>query len=92
MLKIEGTECLSEYPRRHSLTKINTSGFDSIAQKHKKRGFFLTSELSARHITGPFPGATRDWKLNTYGLSWDQIKYTANAFQEIAKSNGLEVG
>jgi Sep-tRNA:Cys-tRNA synthetase len=91
MLKIEGTDCLSEHPRKHTLTKINTGGFDKVASTHKKRGFFLTSELSKRHITGPFPGATRDWKLNTYGLTWDQIKYTANAFREIAKENGLKV-
>ncbi len=91
MLRIEGTECLSEYPRKHTLSKINTGGFDSVAKNHKKRGYFLTSELSRRHITGPFPGATRDWKLNTYGLTWEQVKYTADAFQEIASENGLKV-
>ncbi len=91
MLRIEGTTCISEYPRKHTLTKINTEGFDRVAKTHKKRGFFLTSELSKRHITGPFPGATRDWKLNTYGLTWEQIEYTANAFHEIAKKSGLTV-
>jgi len=91
ILKIEDTTCLSEHPRKHTLSKINTSGFDKVAQTHKKRGFFLTSELSDRKIVGPFPGATRDWKLNTYGLSWDQVKYTAEAFKEIAEKNGLQV-
>jgi len=89
--KIEDTTCLSEHPRKHTLTKINTGGFDKVAQIHKKKGFFLTSELSDRHISGPFPGATRDWKLNVYGLTWDQIKYTADAFKDIAEKNGLKV-
>jgi Sep-tRNA:Cys-tRNA synthetase len=91
LLKIEDTKCISEYPRKHTLTKVHTGGFDKVAQTHKKRGFFLTNELSERKITGPFPGATRDWKLNTYGLTWDQVKYTADAFKEIAEGNGLEV-
>lgn len=91
MMRIEDTHCLSEHPRKHTLTKINTGGFDKVAQTHKKRGFFLTSELSKRKITGPFPGATRDWKLNTYGLTWEQVKYAAEAFKEIAAENGLEV-
>lgn len=91
MLRIEGTECISEFPRRHTLTKVHTGGFDKIAQTHKKRGFFLTSELSSRQITGPFPGATRDWKLNCYGLSWDQIKYVADVFIEIAEEHSLSI-
>jgi len=91
LLKIEGTKIISEMPRKHTFTKISTEGFDKVAQTHKKRGFFLTSALSKRKITGLFPGATRTQKVNTYGLTWDQIKYTADAFQDIAKENGLEV-
>lgn len=90
-LKIEDTKCFSELPRKHTLSKVHTGGFDKVAQTHKRRGFFLTNELSDRHITGPFPGATRDWKLNVYGLTWDQIKYAADAFKEIAEKNGLKV-
>ena len=91
MLKIEGTKVVSEMPRKHTLTKIGTWGFDKVAQKHKKKGFFLTSELSKRDITGPFPGATKEWKLNTYGCTDGQIDYLIDAFIEIAKENGLEV-
>ncbi len=91
MLKIEGTKCLSEYPRRHTLTRVFTGGFDKVAKTHKKGGFFLTKELSKRRITGPFPGATKEWKLNTYGLTWEQVRYTANAFKEIAEAYGLRV-
>jgi len=90
-LKIEGNNILSETPRKHSMTKVQTGGFDRVAQTHKKRGFFLTRALKQKGIVGPFPGATRDWKLNTYGLTWDQVEHTANSFKEIAKDNGLNV-
>lgn len=91
-LKIKGDKVSSELPRRHTLTKVDTSeSFDRIAQKHKRRGFFLYDELNARKITGLFPGASRSFKLNTYGLNWDQIKYLADSFRDIAERYGLDV-
>jgi Sep-tRNA:Cys-tRNA synthetase len=91
-LKIKGNKVLSEMPRKHTLTKVDTTeSFDVVAQTHKRRGFFLSDELSDRRILGEFFGATRAWKLNTYGLTWDQIKYLANAFQEIARKYGINV-
>ncbi|VUT23655.1 MAG: O-phospho-L-seryl-tRNA:Cys-tRNA synthase [Candidatus Methanolliviera sp. GoM_oil] len=91
-LKIEGNKVSSEMPRKHTLTKVDTrDSFDKIAKKHKRRGYFLYEELSKRKITGIFPGSTREFKLNTYGLSWDQIKYLADAFKEIAEKYGIWV-
>jgi len=91
-LKIEGNRVLSEMPRKHTLTKVDTTGsFDKIARTHKRRGFFFSDELKKRWIVGEFAGATRQWKLNTYGLAWDQIKYLAEAFQDIAKKYGIKV-
>ena len=91
-LKIEGNMVLSEMPRKHTLTKVDTTGsFDRIARTHKRRGFFFSDELKKRRIVGEFAGATRQWKLNTYGLTWDQIKYLAQAFQDIAKKYGINV-
>ncbi|MGQ9460549.1 MAG: O-phospho-L-seryl-tRNA:Cys-tRNA synthase [Candidatus Bathyarchaeaceae archaeon] len=91
-LKIEGNKVLSEMPRKHTLTKVDTTGsFDKIAQTHKRRGFFFSDELKKRWIVGEFAGATRQWKLNTYGLTWDQIKYLSEAFQDIAKKYGTKV-
>jgi Sep-tRNA:Cys-tRNA synthetase len=66
-----------------------TQSFDVIAQSHKRRGFFFSDELKEKKIIGEFFGATRTWKLNTYGLTWDQVKYLANAFQEIARKYGI---
>ena len=91
-LRIEGNKVSSEMPRKHTLTKVDTTGsFDKIARTHKRRGFFLSDELKEMRILGEFPGATRAWKLNTYGLTWDQIKYLAQAFQDIARKYGINV-
>ncbi len=89
---IEGTRILSECPRKHTLTRVDTQqSFDKVAQSHKKRGFFFTSALRDRGIAGLIPGATKVWKFNTYGLSPAQIDHLAHAFTDIARANGLNV-
>ena len=91
-LKIEGNKILSEMPRKHTLTKVDTTGsFDKIARTHKRRGFFFSDELKKKRIVGEFAGATRAWKLNTYGLTWDQIKYLTHALQGIARKYRINV-
>ena len=88
--RIEGNKVISEMPRKHTLTKVDTTGsFDKIARTHKRRGFFFSDELKKRRIVGGFAGATRQWKLNTHGLGWDQIKYLAHAFHDIASKYGI---
>ena len=92
-LRIEGNKVLSEMPRKHTLTKVDTTGsFDKIARTHKRRGFFFSDELKKRRIVGQFAGATRQWKLNTYGLTRDQTEYLAQAFKDIAEKYGINVG
>lgn len=92
LLAIEDGNVISEYPRKHTLSKVDTSGnFDKVAQNHKRKGFFLSDELSSRGIVGEFAGATRVWKLNTYGLSWEKIRYVVDTFQDIAKKYELQV-
>jgi Sep-tRNA:Cys-tRNA synthetase len=89
---IEGTKILSEFPRKHTLTRVDTTeSFDVIAGSHKKRGFFLSSALSKRGITGIIPGATRVWKFNTYGMTRKQAEYVAESYLAIAEENGLRV-
>ena len=86
LMKISGSRVLSEYPRKHTLTKIDTTGsFDTVAKTHKRKGFYFSDELSSRGIVGEFAGATRTWKLNTYGLNEKQVRYLADAFTEIAE-------
>ena len=90
ILSIKGNKCMSEYPRKHTLTKVDTTdSFDVVARTHKRRGYYFSDELKGRGIVGEFAGATRTWKLNTYGLSWDQTKYVADAFKDIADKYGL---
>jgi len=89
---IEGTIIQSEYPRKHTLTRVDTTGsFDRVAQTHKKRGFFFSSALKERGIAGIIPGATKVWKFNTYGMTSSQAEYLAAAFRDIARENGLIV-
>jgi Sep-tRNA:Cys-tRNA synthetase len=90
---IEGTSILSEYPRKHTLTRVDTrNSFDRVAQTHKKRGYFFTSALAGKGIGGLIPGATKVWKFNTYGLTRLQCEYLASAFTDIARENGIPVG
>jgi len=92
LLAIEGSRVLSEYPRKHSLTKVDTTGsFDLVAKTHKRKGFFLSDELSSRGIVGEFAGATRTWKLNTFGLSWKRIRYLAETFTEVAEKYQIPI-
>jgi len=91
-LRVQDSKVLSEWPRKHTLTKVDTTGsFDVVAKTHKRRGFFFSDELKDRGVVGEFAGATRTWKLNTYGLTWDQIKYTSDAFLNIASKYGLNI-
>ena len=91
--RVEGSHVLSEWPRKHTLTKVDTTGsFDTVAQTHKRRGFYFSEELTDRGVIGEFAGATRTWKLNTYGLSWEKIKYLSEVFLDIAGKYDLKVG
>lgn len=90
LLTIEGTKVQSEYPRKHTLTRMNTTeSFDLVAKTHKKRGFFLTSALRERGIVGILAGSTRVWKFNSYGITEEQAGYVADAFVDIAQQEGL---
>ncbi|MCX6692622.1 MAG: aminotransferase class V-fold PLP-dependent enzyme [Methanoregula sp.] len=89
---IQGTSVLSEYPRKHTLTRIDTTAsLDAVAQTHKKRGFFFSGALGEKGVTGIIPGATRVWKYNTYGITRSQARYVAQVFVDIALENGLKV-
>jgi Sep-tRNA:Cys-tRNA synthetase len=92
LLSLEGTRILSEYPRRHTLTRVDTiASFDRMAESHKKRGYYLSSALEERGIKGLIPGATKIWKFNTYGMTGKQARYLADAFVAVARENGLPI-
>ncbi len=91
MEKIEGIRLLGERPKRHTLLHFESPTFHMIAKKHKKRGYFLYHELKKRGIIGVQPGMTKSFKINVYGLSWDELKIVVDAFKDIAEKYGLEV-
>lgn len=89
---IDGTTVLSEYPRKHTLTRVDTTAsFDTVAKAHKKRGFFLSAALAEKGVVGIIPGATRVWKFNTYGMTTVQAEYLAQVFVGIAVEHGLKI-
>jgi Sep-tRNA:Cys-tRNA synthetase len=89
---VEGTVIRSEYPRKHTLTRVDTTGsFDRVARTHKKRGYFFSGALKERGVAGIIPGATKVWKFNTYGMTRSQAVYLASCFTGIAEENGLVV-
>jgi Sep-tRNA:Cys-tRNA synthetase len=93
LLSIERTRCLSEYPRKHTMTRVDTTAsFDKVAESHKKRGYYLQSALEEKGITGVIPGATKVWKFNTYGTTRKQAEHLAASFVAIARENGIAVG
>ena len=89
--KIEGIRLVGERPKNHTLMQFESKSFNEIAKKHKKRGFFLYHELKKRGIFGVQPGITKNFKINVYGLSWEEVEVVANAFKDIARKYGLEV-
>ncbi len=91
MEKIEGVKALGRRPKQHTLTQFESNSFHRIAQQYTKKGYFLYNELKKRGIIGLHIGMTKHFKVNTYGLAWNQIRYVASAFQEIAREHGLMV-
>jgi len=89
--RIEGTKVLGVKPKMHTLIHVESTGFNEVAKRHKRRGFFLYDELKARGIVGIQPGLSKHFKLNVYGLRWDEVKYVAEAFLEVAEKHGLRV-
>jgi len=89
--RIEGTRLLGEKPKRHTLIHVESEGFHRVSKTHKRRGFFLYEELRERGIVGVQPGLTKHFKLNVYGLTWDEVKKVAEAFHDIARKYGLSV-
>jgi len=91
MEKIEGVQLIGERPKNHTLMHFESPAFHSIAKKHKKRGYFLYHELKKRGVFGVQAGMTKNFKVNIYGLSWEELEKVANAFKEIAEKYGVEV-
>jgi len=74
---------LGDKPHNHDLMRFETPAFDKIAQKHKRRGYFLYEELLKRKIVGIKAGKTRSFDLSTYGLTKEQLNHVIDSFRDI---------
>jgi len=86
MEEIEGVTQIGVKPSKHDLVRFETPGFDKIAEKHPRKGFFLYEELKKRNIVGIKRGQTKWFKCSVYGFTKDQIKYISDSFKEIAEN------
>ncbi|MHA1383533.1 MAG: O-phospho-L-seryl-tRNA:Cys-tRNA synthase [Candidatus Helarchaeota archaeon] len=91
MEKIDGITALGVRPKEHPLTQFETPSLYEASLKHKQKGYFLYKALRKKKIAGIYPGSSKHFKLNTYGLTWEQIKIVADVFQKIAIENGIKV-
>jgi Sep-tRNA:Cys-tRNA synthetase len=89
--KIDGIKQMGVRPKMHTLTHLETEPFFRVSETHKRKGYFLYDELRSRKIVGIQPGLTKHFKFNTYGLTWDQIRYVKDAFLDIAMKYGMTV-
>jgi Sep-tRNA:Cys-tRNA synthetase len=71
--------------------KVMTPGFAKVSETHPRKGFFVREEFKKRGIIGMAPGISKSMKINTFGLTWEQVQLVAWAFKDIATQNGLNV-
>ena len=89
--KIEGFFQMGNKPHNHTLMNIESHSLYEASQNTKKKGYFLYKELKKRKVIGLHPGMTKNFKVNTYGLSEAQLEHAIWAFKDIAKMSGIEV-
>jgi Sep-tRNA:Cys-tRNA synthetase len=78
-----GVRQLGEKPHCHDLLGFETPVLDRIAQKNKRRGYYLYEELRKRKIVGIKPGRTRSLDLSTYQLTKEQLRHVVDSFKDI---------
>ena len=85
--KMEGMDIvqLGDKPHNHDLMFFHAENLYNISKKTKKGRFFLYKELKARKIHGIKAGLTRYFKLSTYLIPKEDLKYVLDAFDEIIK-------
>ena len=74
---------MGDKPHNHDLMFFETPVLYEISKHAKKGRFFLYKELKKRKIHGIKSGLTKHFKLSTYGLSEDDLRYVVDAFDEI---------
>lgn len=77
---------LGDRPHNHDLMKFETPLFKEIGERHKLKREFLYKGLRKRSITGIKHGITKQMKISTYGLSYEQVDYVLECIKEIAST------
>lgn len=72
-----------ERPHDHDLMFFEAPVFYEISQTAKKGRYFLYRELKERNIHGIKTGLTKYFKLSTYQVGRDNLKYVADSFEDI---------
>ncbi|AFV24318.1 Sep-tRNA:Cys-tRNA synthase [Methanolobus psychrophilus R15] len=76
-----------EMPHNHDLMFFEAPVFYEISQTAKKGRYFLYRELKERNIHGIKSGLTKYFKLSTYKVGRDNLKYVADSFEEIIEKH-----
>jgi len=74
---------MGDKPHNHDLIFFEAPILYEISKHAKKGRFFLYKELKKRNIHGIKSGLTKYFKLSTYGLPEDDLRYVIDAFDEI---------
>ena len=82
---------LGEKPKHHTLIHFEIPDFYWVSLKHKQRGFFVYKSLKKHGIFGVQLGRSKDFKVNTYSLSENELEQVIGAFFSIAKENDIPV-
>ncbi|NOZ76224.1 MAG: O-phospho-L-seryl-tRNA:Cys-tRNA synthase [Euryarchaeota archaeon] len=77
---------MGDLPHNHHLLHFETPLFWEISRTHKKKGFFLASEMVKRGIVGLHRGLTKHVKMSVYGLTEEEVRRVAEAFMEVAEA------
>jgi Sep-tRNA:Cys-tRNA synthetase len=78
---------MGDKPHNHDLMFFETPVLYEISKHAKKGRFFLYKELKKRKIHGIKSGLTKYFKLSTYGLSEEDLRYVVDAFDEIISTS-----
>ena len=76
-------QLLGDHPHCHDVMFYESPGFYDCSLKAKDGRYFLYNELKKRKIHGIKPGLTKNFRMSTYGLSNEEIKYVLDSFKEI---------
>lgn len=78
-----GVKQLGVRPTQHDVNFFESEILYKISEKHKKKNFYLYSELKERGVIGIKAGLTKNFKLSTYGKTREQVEHVAWAFRDI---------